>query len=356
MLRHTRIASLTFALGLSLAVTPACKKEDTTDPEVGSNLIAGGAGGGGDDDFSGGEFDSEYGDEFSDEEGYEEEGEVAAASELPKLPPKAQPKKRCRGKGKKRKCKFSDPKPKVSAAYGVRTLMGDFRWGMSRAQVLKVLAKDIETEYNRRQKKAQGAMDQDNARKWRGDQIQALKSNTVAFTTASKHRWGVSLVQFEYENDSEEEMIWIRSSATLRKFYFFKNNELWKIFYAYSIDTWPGKPYDEVKEQKLKKWFGHSPQEKVKQNKDTASVAVKYTEWTALNNEKIRAFDMTGVHGVVALAVVDGTAERNIGERLPNTGKKEEFGDDVSEILGDTDVCYDNDGNISQCTKGGFGK
>ena len=55
MLRRARIGSLTFALGLGLALLPGCEKQDTTDPEVGSNLI-GGAGGGGGDEFSSGEF------------------------------------------------------------------------------------------------------------------------------------------------------------------------------------------------------------------------------------------------------------------------------------------------------------
>jgi hypothetical protein len=72
-----------------------------------------------------------------------------------------------------------------------------------------------------------------------------------------------------------------------------------------------------------------------------------------MDNEKIRSFDMTQVHGVIGLAVVDGNAESRIGERLPNLSKEENYSDVVSDVLGGTDVCYNNDGDIVECGQKG---
>jgi hypothetical protein len=244
-----------------------------------------------------------------------------------------------------------DPKPKVSAAYGVEALMAGFRWGMTPAQVFKILSKDVEDEYAKRQKQSKDPMSQDRNRKWRQDQLNSIKANHTKFTKGSKHRWGVSLIQFEYEDDSNEEMLWTNSGTGLRKFYFFKDDELWKVMYAYSTDVWPGKSYQDVVEGKFKKWFGPSPKEKVKKEPKSGEPILRYSEWDALGSEKIRSFDMTGVHGVIALTVIDGKAEERIGERLPNMKPDEGVTDVVKDVLGGSDVCYSEDGSIAECSE-----
>jgi hypothetical protein len=160
----------------------------------------------------------------------------------------------------------------------------------------------------------------------------------------------VSLIQFEYEDDAEEEMLWIKATPTLRKYYFFKNDALWKIFYAYSPDTWPGKGYADVVEEKFKKWFGVSPAEKVKQDPETAAPLVRYYEWKSSDGDKVRSFDMTQVHGVVGLTVLDANAADAMVERLPNVGKDDKFNDAVSDVLGGSDLCYKGE-EIVECAE-----
>ena len=351
MLRRASIA--TVSLGLLFSLSAGCKKEDTSNPDEGSDALLGpnmaaapgsDAGDVGSDEY-GGADDSLYADT---DEGIGDTSEAAAADDRPKLPPKAEPKERCRGKGSKRTCSLVDPKPKVSAAYGVRTLMGDFRWGMPPGEVVAILSKDIEAEYAKRQKEASGAMDQDRNRAWRAEQIQSIKANHVPFSSASRHKWGVSLIQYEYEDDAGEEMIWVKASPNLRKFYFFKDGGLWKVLYAYSTDTWSGMSYEEVQEDKFNKWFGPSPTEKVKKD-EQGRPEVTYAEWQALDGETVRAFNMSEVHGVYVVSVIDSKVEERIGERLPNKVKKKEFTDSVSEVLGSGDVCYNKEGDIVTC-------
>lgn len=348
-----RFSSLFVSLALVLS-SSACKKEkETEDPESGRDSLLGptvereSV-----DDLVGG--DSEDGE--SEDAEAELDAEVAAAETTAKTekavkckPPAKSTVKKCSGKGKKKVCKDVDANPGASAAFGVCTLLDHFKWGQSPDEVFKFVTADIEKEYEERQTKSKDPIEQDNNHKWRRDRIKEAKQNHVKFAKATNHRWGVSLIQYEYEDDSNEEMIWTKNDSGLRKFYFFKDNELWKIVYAYSTDNFPGKTYEQVVDEKFRKWFGPSPDAKVKQDPKTAAPIVRYNQWTASNGESIRSFDMTAVHGAIVLAVVDGKAEKRIGERLPNVGSDDKLTDVVNDALGGSDVCYDKSGNIAEC-------
>lgn len=343
-------------LALSLALGGGCGKNKTVDPETGSNLVGDYSGSDrvGDDDLG---LDEGSGEEASD---LTDDGSAVEVAALPELPKPSKPVNKCVsvkvGEGKKKKtekkCGLVDPKPEVTASYGTRTLKGEFRWGMSTKDVFKLLSREIEKQYAEQQKKAgDDAMAQDAAREWRTEQLNDLKTQHVRFKAASKHRWGVSLIQYEYADDSGEEMLWIKDSPTLRKYYFFKDDRLWKIFYAYSPDSWPGKDYGAVVEEKFKKWFGVSPKEQVKQDPKTAAPIVRYFEWKSSDGDFVRSFDMTAVHGVVGLTVLDASADDSLTERLPNVGEDDGPSDTVGDVLGGSDLCYDKSGEIVTCEK-----
>lgn len=354
-MKYSAIKAPVAALSLALALGVGCDKDKASNnPDAGENMLGlserGGGGSSSDDDN-----DDMFGDDDDDDELVADADiEIPAAKKLPKRS-KAVEKCTRVGKGRKRKkeCKMVDPKPGVSAAYGVAKLMGDFRWGMSTKQVFTLLSRDIEAEFKKRRETANDGTAQDASRRWRSEQLAALKSNHTHFTSASKHRWSVSLIQYEYEDDAEEEMFFIKTGkgGALRKFYFFKDGELWKIFYAYSTDMWSGKTYAQVVEDKFKKWFGISPDAKLKEDKKSGRALVTYNEWTALEGEVVRSFDMSGVHGVVVLSVVDGSAESRIGSRLPNMSEEEGVSSVLADVVGGTDVCYSTDGQISECSE-----
>ncbi len=347
---NTSAKGLLSVLALSLALGAGCDKDKgSNNPDDGSNLLGVGGGGGGDDDLG---DDDMFGDGGDSEL---EEGDAWEPEPRPKLGKRSKASEKCttkgKGKNKTKECKMVDPKPGLSAQHGVYALMEDFRWGMTPPQVYKVLARDIEAEYGKRQKEAKDASAQDENRRWRQEQLASLKSDHTKFTKASKHRWGVSLIQYEYEDDNSEEMLYVRTGNGLRKFYFFKDGELWKIFYAYGTNVWPGKTYEDIVSEKFKQWFGAAPEAKVKQDPETAAPLIRYNEWTAQDGEKVRSFDLTQVHGVIGLTVVDGNAEKSIGERLPDGRREEDLTDAVGDVVGGSDVCYNKDGDIVECSE-----
>jgi|GEM_PF-1445998 len=261
------------------------------------------------------------------------------------LPPIKQPVEKCTGKGKDKQCSLLDPAPEVTAAHGARKLMGRFRWGMDLRTVIGQIEKEIEDEYAELQATTKDPMQQDRNREWKRTQIADIAKNHVKFETAARHRWGVSVIGHEFKDNESEEMIWIMT-PTLKKFFFFKDGDLYKINYAYGLQAWPGLTYQQILDDKFKKWFGPTPEAKAEFDKETQIKLLDYVQWDTADGDKLRAFDMTSVHGSFMVSLVHGEAEARYGMRLPGSLTHGEFTEDVAGVLGGSDICYDDAGNL----------
>lgn len=326
-MNRSNCATLVFLLGVSLQV--GCDKSvETEAPEVSNEEALVG---------------SREVEEVEDESAVldQDYGERA------ELPPLEKPSEKCTGKGKKRECKIVDPQPEVTAAYGARKLMGRFRWSMDVNTVIGQIEKEIEDEYAELQAKTKDPIQQDKNREWKRDQIAEIQKHHVKFETAAHHRWGVSLIAHEFKDDASEEMIWVKT-PTLKKFFFFKDGGLYKINYAYGLQAWPGLTYQQILDQKFKKWFGVSPEAKAEYDKETNIKLIDYVQWNTADGDKLRAFDMTAVHGAFMVSLVSGEAEEQFGARLPLGLDHGEFTEDVADVLGGSDICYDAEGNLIQ--------
>ncbi len=324
-MKRSTCATMMFLFGLSLQV--GCKPvQETDDPDLRNEEELVGA-------------RSEYSEE--DEEEALDEG-YGRRAELPAL---ADPVEKCTGKGKKRECKMVDGQPDVTAAHGARKLMGRFRWGMNMRTVMGQLEKDIEDQYAERQTKTKDATEQDANRDWKREQIAEIAKNRVRFEEAAHHRWGVSLIGHEFVDNEGEEMVWVKT-PTLKKFYFFRDDELYKIVYAYGMQAWQGKTYNDVLADKFMKWFGTEPERKSEVDEETQIKLIDYVQWDTSDTDHVRAFDMTAVHGAFVVSLVSGDTEDRLGVRLPTRKDDSDFTGDVADVLGGSDICYDEEGNM----------
>ena len=341
-------------LGLLLAADAGCKKKEQTEqPEVADDDAAAKKSKGVSEDnedsqissgASGTEGDAAPATTDMDSAVAKEDGE----KKRPEV--KEVCKKKTTGKGKAKKtetvCEQVDSNPKLTASLGIASLTKGFEWGMNTDAVLAKLGESVNKGFDEQLKATTNPIEQDRIRKERSEQINELKKGNVKFSANAKHKWGVSLIQYEFADDSNEEMIWIKEGTKVRKFYFFKDNALWKIVYAFNKEKWPDKDYQSVVENSFKKWFGVNPAAKTKQDPKTAAVLLRYHDWIGEKSEKVRSFDLTEVHGIIMIAVIDGNAESTIGERLPNIKGDHTFGGDVGDVLGGSDVAYDENGKI----------
>jgi hypothetical protein len=120
----------------------------------------------------------------------------------------------------KKEEKVAPPNAEQKKALG--ELMGSFKFGMSKDEVVAQLTKSIDERYADQIKATNDVYTQDKLRKEKNKEVTRIKQSFTAFT-GKKTGWDVSVV------DSDQ------GGKNQRRFFFFHGGELWKMFIA--IDT-----------------------------------------------------------------------------------------------------------------------
>jgi len=141
-------------------------------------------------------------------------------------------------KGKRKKKKKKAPALKVSAenAKALSQLKGPFKFGMSKNRVLKILAKQIREKYAEKIKETDDVYQQDKLRRRQKKEISRIKKSFVAFK-GKKTGWDVSIIDDEFAHRTDESMMvyWENvGGKDQRRFFFFYDGRLWKMFIALS--------------------------------------------------------------------------------------------------------------------------
>jgi hypothetical protein len=153
---------------------------------------------------------------------------AAPAAPAPKAPvakkPKAPPPKKI---------------PPVTAEHkkALADLFGGYKFGMSKDDVIGVLTKQLDDRYADLIKATSSVYDQDNLRKQKKADLARFTSSFVTFE-GKNTPWDVSLVEDEFAHNTNESMLvnWENQNGkNQRRFFFFFNGKLWKMFV--SLDT-----------------------------------------------------------------------------------------------------------------------
>ena len=135
--------------------------------------------------------------------------------------------------GKKKGGATTGAKPNERA---LGELMGPYKFGMSKQDVLRVLSKQINERYK---EKIAGTTDvyvQDKLRRDRQSEFERIKKSFVEFK-GKKTGWDVSIIDDQFGHNSDEAMMvhWENSSESgrdQRRFFFFHDGQLYKMFIA----------------------------------------------------------------------------------------------------------------------------
>lgn len=139
--------------------------------------------------------------------------------------------------------KKAPPAPMASAAHkkALAEKFGGFKFGMSKDDVLKVLQKQIDASYDDKIKATTDIAQQDRFRKEKKEELARIASSYVAFD-AKPSPWDVSIVGEEFAHNTNESMMerWENQGGkNQRRFFFFYDQKLWKIYLSLDVSIIP---------------------------------------------------------------------------------------------------------------------
>jgi hypothetical protein len=121
------------------------------------------------------------------------------------------------------------------------TLMAGFKFGMTKDEVIAQLGKSLDEKYQEQLKQTQDVAAQDRIRQDRKAEIARISQSYIAFD-AKKTGWDVSIVEDEFAHNTNESMIerWENEGGkNQRRFFFFYDGKLWKMFVSLDVSILP---------------------------------------------------------------------------------------------------------------------
>lgn len=133
--------------------------------------------------------------------------------------------------------------PPVSAEHkkALAELYAGFKFGMSKDEVLGVLQKQIDERYEDKIKATTDIAAQDRLRRDKKVELSRVSSTYVTFD-GHKTGWDVSIIENEFGHNTGESMLdrWENEGGkNNRRFFFFKDGKLWKMFVSLDVSVIP---------------------------------------------------------------------------------------------------------------------
>ncbi len=202
--------------------------------------------------------------------------------------------------------KKASGKPAPSASVKeLEKLKGDFKWGMSPADVIAKVEDNVRSTYDERLKKtANDPTKQDRVRKEMAVEVEKVKDKVIKFD-GQKTGYDVSIVDQEFLHNNGESML-ITKEPTATRYFFFTADRLSKMFLAFDKEILQGKSFREFG-QLMQSRFGKAREVTVEE-KSKAGVKVKLDHfvWAAKGGDMLRLVDRSEFYDVYCLVIFDG--------------------------------------------------
>jgi hypothetical protein len=123
--------------------------------------------------------------------------------------------------------KAAMPRPaQAGSGSPIADALGELRWGMSRADVLRLLKNRAQAEFLARVKRERDIVRQDALYQEAKQSFERVRSSYIAFN-GPKNGWDVSPIADEFRRGNDEGML-VMEDASARNLYFFMHGRLWK--------------------------------------------------------------------------------------------------------------------------------
>jgi hypothetical protein len=156
---------------------------------------------------------------------------------------KAAPAKKAPAKKAEPAPKKAAPPPMVNADHkkALAEKFGGFKFGMTKDEILKVLQKQIDDRFEEKIKATTDVAAQDKLRKEKKAELARTSSTYVVFN-GKKTGWDVSIIENEFAHGTGESMMerWENDGGkNNRRFFFFKDEKLWKMYISLDVSMIP---------------------------------------------------------------------------------------------------------------------
>lgn len=140
--------------------------------------------------------------------------------------------------------KKAKPKKPVSAEHkkALAELYGGFKLGMTKDEVIAVFSKQLDERYDEKIKGTTDITAQDRLRADKRQEVTRLQQSYVSFETSKSSPWDVSIVEGEFAHNTGESMLerWENQGGkNQRRFFFFSDGKLWKMFVSLDVSILP---------------------------------------------------------------------------------------------------------------------
>jgi hypothetical protein len=141
--------------------------------------------------------------------------------------------------------KTAKPKAKpVSADHkkALAELYGGFKLGMTKDEVIAVFSKQLDERYDEKIKATSDIAAQDELRRDKKNEVNRLQASYISFETAKPSPWDVSIIEDEFAHNTNESMLerWENQGGkNQRRFFFFYEGKLWKMFVSLDMSILP---------------------------------------------------------------------------------------------------------------------
>ncbi|MBA3460252.1 MAG: hypothetical protein H0T46_09855 [Deltaproteobacteria bacterium] len=145
-------------------------------------------------------------------------------------------------KAPKAPVKKAVPPPSAEHKKKLAELLGGYKFGMTKDEVIADFGKKLDEKYADKLKGTTDVAAQDRIRADKKREIGAFKNTFVSFEANKPSPWDVSIVEEELAHDTGESMLekWENEGGkNQRRFFFFYQGKLWKMFVSLDVSILP---------------------------------------------------------------------------------------------------------------------
>lgn len=197
------------------------------------------------------------------------------------------------------------PRKPVSADHkkALAELYGGFKFGMTKDEVIAVFSKQLDERYEEQIKATTDIAAQDRLRRDKRNEVSRLQQSYITFESSKPSPWDVSIIEDEFAHNTDESMLerWENQGGkNQRRFFFFHQGKLWKMFVSLDVSILP----------EDKKNFASF--QAVMENKYGAGEVTGGKITWRTNEFEVRAIDKLKTYDALALVIEDPRVRKQL--------------------------------------------